>query len=92
MEDPRSKLGFEIHGSKITVVSSVENISPVPINKGKINLHMDNHLKYRPLVLRNPKMRAIFKIQEGVITSYSIHYTKLYDFSLQTVQIPGTRT
>jgi len=70
VEDPRSKLGFEIHGSKITVVSSVENISPVPINKGKINLHMDNHLKYRPLVLRNPKMRAIFKIQEGLCRGF----------------------
>ena len=66
VEDKRSKLGFEIHGTEIKVVSKAKDISPVPINKGKVNLHMDNHLKYRPVVLRNPKERAVYKIQEGL--------------------------
>ncbi len=68
--DERSKLGFEIHGKEINVVSQAKHISPVPINKGKVHLHMDNHLKYRPLVLRNPKTRAIYKIQEGICRGF----------------------
>ncbi len=70
VEDKRSKLGFEIHGKEINIVSAAKNISPVPINKGTVNLHMDNHLKYRPLVLRNPKVRAIYKIQEGLARGF----------------------
>lgn len=70
VSDERSKLGFEIHGKEINVVSQAKHISPVPINKGTVNLHMDNHLKYRPLVLRNPKTRAIYKIQEGLCRGF----------------------
>lgn len=70
VEDKRSKLGFEIHGKEIEVVSKAKDISPVPINKGKVNLHMDNHLKYRPVVLRNPKVRAVYKIQEGLARGF----------------------
>ena len=73
--DERSKLGFEIHGKEINVISKATNISPVPINKGKVNLHMDNHLKYRPLVLRNPKTRAIYKIQEGLCRGFREYLT-----------------
>ncbi len=65
VEDKRSKLGFEIQGSAIELLSKANEISPVPINKGKVNLHMDNHLKYRPAVLRNPGVRAVFKLQEA---------------------------
>jgi len=70
VEDTRSKLGFEMHGAEIEVVSAASELSPVPINKGKVNLHMDNHLKYRPVVLRNPKVRAIYKMQEGICRGF----------------------
>ena len=33
VSDERSKLGFEIHGKEINVVSQAKHISPVPINK-----------------------------------------------------------
>lgn len=66
VEDKRSALGFEIHGLEIDIVAKANSLSPVPINKGKVNLHMDNHLKYRPVVLRNPRIRAVYKIQEGI--------------------------
>lgn len=68
--DKRSKLGFEIHGLEIEIVSKAKELSPVPINKGKVNLHMDNHLKYRPVVLRNPQVRAVYKIQEGICRGF----------------------
>ena len=68
-------LSLEIHGKEINVISRATNISPVPINKGKVNLHMDNHLKYRPLVLRNPKTRAIYKIQEGLCRGFREYLT-----------------
>ncbi|MEX1376834.1 MAG: aspartate--tRNA(Asn) ligase [Eubacteriales bacterium] len=70
VEDKRSKLGFEIHGTEIEIVSAASEMSPVPINKGKVNLHMDNHLKYRPVVLRNPRERAVYKIQEGICRGF----------------------
>jgi len=68
--EPRARLGFEVHGRSIEVKSAAAGGMPVTINKNKMNLHMDNHLKYRPLVLRNPRERAVFKMQEGVCRGF----------------------
>ncbi len=75
VSDKRSRLGYEIHASGLTVVSSAAELPPVTINKDRVNLHMDNHLKYRPAVLRNPKQRAIFKLQEGLCRGFREYLT-----------------
>jgi len=70
VEDKRSKLGFEIHGKEINVVSKAKSLSPVPINKGKVNLHMDNHLKHRPAVLRNPSVKQYTKYRREYVEDF----------------------
>lgn len=64
--DKRAKLGFEIHATKIEFATKVNIQFPITINKNRINLNMDNHLHFRPIVLRNERQRAIFKLQEGL--------------------------
>ena len=41
-------------------------ISPVVITKKQVQCDLNTNLDYRPVTLRNPRERAIFKLQEGI--------------------------
>jgi nondiscriminating aspartyl-tRNA synthetase len=69
--DERSSNGFEIRMKSVKVLSSAAEEFPFPINKKILNLNIDTNLNYRPLTLRNPSQRAIFRIQEGITKGFS---------------------
>jgi nondiscriminating aspartyl-tRNA synthetase len=52
---------------------------PFPINKEDLNLELPTLLDNRALVLRHPKVQAIFKVQEVVIDAFR-EYLKSKDF------------
>ena len=65
--DDRSEL--QIHG--IEVLSSPAEQMPIVINKKQLdNIPLDLNLNMRPVTLRNPKERAVFKIQEGIARGF----------------------
>jgi nondiscriminating aspartyl-tRNA synthetase len=66
VEENRSKSGFEIRIKQITVLSSPEKETPVVINNKEISASLETILDFRPITLRNPRERAVFKIQEGI--------------------------
>lgn len=70
VEEPRSKTGWELHLTEITVLSAPEEEMPVVINGKGIDASLETLLDYRPLTLRNEKQRAIFKIQEGLCRGF----------------------
>lgn len=57
---------YELQIHNIEVLSVPAAIPPVVISKKQINCDLSVNLDYRPVTLRNPKERAIFKIQEGI--------------------------
>ena len=57
---------FELQIHNIEILSSPAAIPPVVISKKQINCELSVNLDNRPVTLRNPKERAIFKIQEGI--------------------------
>lgn len=57
---------YELQIHDIEILSSPAAIPPVVISKKQINCDLSVNLDYRPVTLRNPKERAIFKIQEGI--------------------------
>ncbi|MDE7163503.1 MAG: aspartate--tRNA(Asn) ligase [Clostridia bacterium] len=57
---------YELQIHSIDVLSTPAAIPPVVISKKQINCDLSVNLDYRPVTLRNPKERAIFKIQEGI--------------------------
>ncbi|HEX2937421.1 MAG TPA: aspartate--tRNA(Asn) ligase [Ruminiclostridium sp.] len=71
VDEPRAVNGFEIRLKRINVISSPAGEYPFTIAKRSLNLNIDTNLNYRPLTLRNPHERAIFKIQEGAVRGFS---------------------
>ncbi len=57
---------YELQIHNIDVLSVPAAIPPVVISKKQVNCDLSVNLDFRPVTLRNPKERAIFKIQEGI--------------------------
>ncbi len=70
IEDPRSKVGYELQLRTIQVLSTPNEILPVVINNKRLDVSLETLLDYRPITLRNEKERAIFKIQEGICRGF----------------------
>lgn len=62
--DGSERYELQIHGIEVLAVPAA--IPPVVISKKEVNCDLSTNLDYRPVTLRNPKERAIFKIQEGI--------------------------
>ena len=64
-ETREGRFEMQIHG--IDVLSSPAEQMPLVINKKQLdNIPIDLNLNLRPVTLRNPKERAVFKVQEGI--------------------------
>ena len=74
--DGSERYELQIHG--VEILSTPAAIPPVVISKKQINADLSVNLDYRPVTLRNPKERAIFKIQEGIQRGFREYLTGLY--------------
>lgn len=70
VEDQRSPIKCEIQAHNIEILSVPSEGMPIVVNAKKLNVTLDTNLQYRPLSLRNPAERAIFKIQEGIVRGF----------------------
>ncbi|MDR1628704.1 MAG: aspartate--tRNA(Asn) ligase [Oscillospiraceae bacterium] len=70
--EERSSLGFDIKIEEMTRVSGKAAVPPVEIsNSRKIdNLNLNTLLDNRVLTLRNPKVRAIMRIADGILHGF----------------------
>lgn len=65
---------LQIHG--IEVLSSPAEQMPIVINKKQLdNIPLDLNINMRPVTLRNPKERAVFKVQEGIARGFREYLT-----------------
>jgi len=71
--DERATNGFELCLTTIKVLSSPFAQMPISINKKGLNVSLEVNLHNRPYVLRNHKQRAIFKLQEGIVSGFRNH-------------------
>lgn len=62
--DGGKRYELQIHG--IEILSHPAEIPPVVITKKQVQCDLNTDLDYRPVTLRNPKERAVFKFQEGI--------------------------
>lgn len=68
--DERAPLGFEIQITNLEVLSTPHDQMPLKINKRNFDATLNVKLDMRPISLRNPKDRAVFKIQEGIVRGF----------------------
>ncbi len=55
---------------EIRVLSTPSEVMPFDITKKELNINNDILFDFRALSLRHPKIKAIFKIQEGIVRSF----------------------
>lgn len=63
-------LGAELVDPKITVEVPIKEVPPVEYYKDEMKINLDTELEYRPIVLRNIKKQAIFKVQAGILEAF----------------------
>lgn len=72
--DGSERFELQIHG--IQILSKPAAITPVVISKKQVNCDLSVNLDNRPVTLRNPKERAVFKIQEGIQRGFREYLTQ----------------
>lgn len=64
-------IGVEIIDPTVEILVPIKEIPPVSYNKKVIDVNIDTELDYRPLVLRNIKKQAIFKVQALILQKFA---------------------
>ena len=64
--EERSKIGYDFSIRSCEIITSPKFEIPFVLNKAKLDLGLDMKLDYRPLSLRNPTERAVFKISAAI--------------------------
>ncbi len=62
--------GIEIRISAVRILSEPAEPLPLAIGKWKLSTSLEAKLNYRPIALRNPRERARFKLQEGLVRGF----------------------
>lgn len=70
-KDAKGNDRYELQIHNIEILSLPKECLPIVINKKQLdNIQLSTILDLRPISLRNPKERAIFKIQEGIARGF----------------------
>ncbi len=76
-KDAKGNDRFEIQIHDIKILSLPAESLPIVINKKQLdNMQLSTVLDLRPVSMRNPKERAIFKVQEGIARGFREYLMK----------------
>ncbi len=70
VEDARALDGFELKATSIEVLSRPAAPSPVPLGRRRLEASLEVLLDVRPISLRHPKERAVWKTEEAMLAAY----------------------
>lgn len=68
--DDRANLGFEMTLREFKILSKPAAEYPLNVSGKKLGCGLEANLDYRSVALRNPNEKAIFKIQEAVVSGF----------------------
>ena len=69
--NPKAINGVEIAVQEIEKIADIHyDVLPFAINMGEIEANLENQLNFRSISLRNPRVRAPFKIQEEIVEAF----------------------
>ncbi len=84
--------GAEVRATKIDVLSPAAGDLPFAVSSDVGKMALDVILDHRSLSLRNPKIRAIFKVQSTIIEAFSA-FLRSQDFTeIKTSKLIGSGT
>ena len=70
-EEPRAQNGFEVALSQLTILAQPYEPLPVPLGKKYMGLSLDTDLPLRPVTLRHPIKKAIFRVQAEISNGFA---------------------
>ncbi len=70
VKEPRAPGGVELRHPDIEVVSLVEDVVPINLYTPALAPHLNSLLDWRPLSLRHPSQRLIFRIQAALAQGF----------------------
>lgn len=84
--------GAEIQVKELKVLSSASPDLPFPVNQDPDKVNIDSILDHRIISLRNPKIRAIFQLQSGLLKYLSdfMHSEGFYEMKTSKLISTGT--
>ncbi|MEM1584528.1 MAG: aspartate--tRNA(Asn) ligase [Nitrososphaerota archaeon] len=88
---PKARLGVEVVGEKIEILSRASRPLPYDVT-GKVPAGLDTRLDYRVLDLRNPENNAIFKIADTVLAAAREFFRMNNFIEVRTPRIIATAT
>ncbi len=69
--DAKGNVRYELQIHNVEILSLPAEALPIVINKKQLdNIQLSTILDLRPISMRNPKERAIFKVQEGIARGF----------------------
>lgn len=71
----------------IELIHRPKEIPPFEINKKELNVKQDTEFDFRPISLRHPKKRAIFKIAEAISVAFGTYLSSLGFTRIHTPKI-----
>lgn len=86
-KEERAPQGAEVQVEKIEVISKVTEDLPITINKKEFNVNLDTLLDNRTLALRNPKQRAIFRVQGEIMKAFRCFFEEKEFVEINTPKI-----
>jgi nondiscriminating aspartyl-tRNA synthetase len=87
VKEERAPLGAEIRVKEIEIISPVKEDVPIAINKKELNVNLDTAIDTRPITLRAPKQRAIFRVQCAIVSAFREFLDKEGFTEVQTPKI-----
>ena len=84
--------GAEVRVQQLGLLSRAEPDLPFPVNGDMAKIGLDVILDNRPLSLRNPRIRSIFRVQSTIIEAFA-EYLRREDFTeIKTSKLIGSGT
>lgn len=79
-QDKRAPHGAEVRVKKLTVVGTTTGELPVVLDHPTLDVHLETNLHYRPITLRHPRERAIFRIGAALAEGFR-EFLRLHGFT-----------
>ncbi len=70
VQDERAQGGFELKAEAMDILSKPAAPTPVPLGRRRLESSLEVLLDVRPVSLRHPKERAVWKIEEAMLAAY----------------------
>lgn len=94
VEQPKSSIGCELQVLSIEPLSTSNEVPPVELSKDKTidALSPTSLFDYRPLTLRNPKVKAIFRLEAEIVRAFREFLTGQGFVEIHSPKIVATGT